>query len=89
MFLLPLAGGNVFCAVCLSVCEPCVGLHKNYWPDFHETWWKGVALFENEPITFFLFANSCYLMLLSRLLCDVVFTIHTYFCPLAFKSRKY
>ena len=28
------------------------GLRKNYWPDFHETWWKGSARSKEETITF-------------------------------------
>ena len=33
--------------VCLSAV-----LWKNYWLDFHETWWKGVARVKEEPIMF-------------------------------------
>ena len=25
---------------------------EKHWPDFHETWWKGVAWAKEEPITF-------------------------------------
>ena len=28
------------------------GLRKKHMPDFHETWWKGVAWAEEEPLIF-------------------------------------
>ena len=44
-------GGHVFGSVCLFD-RLSAGLQKNLWPDFHETWLKGVAWVEKEPITF-------------------------------------
>jgi len=34
-----------------SVCLPAV-LQKDYWPDLHETWWRGEAQAKKEPIKF-------------------------------------
>ena len=41
-------GGYIFSWVCLV--SRITG--KNYWPDFHDTWWNGVAWAMEEPIKF-------------------------------------
>ena len=41
--------------VCLFVCRI---VKKNYWPHFHETWWKVVALAAEEPIKFWSWSKS-------------------------------
>lgn len=44
---------DVFGPLCWFVCLfvfLSAGLRKNYWPDFHETWCKGVAWAEEETL---------------------------------------
>lgn len=48
---------EVMFSVCLLV-ELSAGLWENCWPDYHETWWRGVARAKEEPTTFWIGSES-------------------------------
>lgn len=48
LLTLPLSDGHVFSLVCLLVCQQ--DYRKNFWPDFHDIWRKGVAWVKEEGL---------------------------------------